>query len=276
MIVNTATPSIVEIPGGLPENGQVLIGMVVPGGTVQVETRPLGGGAWSPLAKASPASLASGFATLRVEGPVGALRLTFASPGSAQATVWAVPMDAPKGLYTGSAAITTQPYTEANVKNGLQFYLRAAWPLADVIVAGASRKIRVSTGVKPVIVKLREVAYVAEQLTLNLFSAPVGVSGGTPLTIHNYNRVNGVASTVTATKNVTTTSDGTPFDAGDPEYFFGSANAPQRQSSAIAFGRERILPANTTFLVVLTNSGTGDARASYFLDWFEGAPDLPL
>lgn len=187
------------------------------------------------------------------------------------------PLDmSPDGAFSGLRAIITQPYTEANVKNGLQFNLRAVWPLLDVIAAGTSRKIWFKTNAKPVIIKLRDFQYVAEELKLELFSAPTGVSGGTDLAIHNYNAVNPIATTVQAKKNVTITGNGTPFDAGDPEYFFGGANDPQRQAASIPVGRERILGANTEFAVVLTNTGTGNARAQYFLDWYEGGTDLPI
>lgn len=182
----------------------------------------------------------------------------------------------PDGAFTGLRAIITQPYTEANVKNGLQFNLRAAWPLLDPIATGTTRKIHFRTNAKPVIVKLREVQYLAEELILRLFRDPTGVTGGTALTIHNYNAVSPVATTVTATKNVTTTTDGTQFDSGDPEYFFGGANDPQRQTASIPAGRERILPANTSFLVTIQNSGGGNARVQYFLDFYEGGTDIPI
>lgn len=182
----------------------------------------------------------------------------------------------PDGAFTGLRALTTQPYTEANVKNGVQYNLRAVWPMADTIGAGTSRKLFFQTTTKPVIVKLRELQYLAEELRIELFQSPTGVTGGTPLAIHNYNGVNPVATTVSATKNVTTVTNGTQFDTTDPEYFFGSANAPQRQTGSIPQGRERVLPANSTFLVMISNTGTGEARVQYFLDWYEGGADLPL
>ncbi|MGH9930726.1 MAG: hypothetical protein ACREA9_16070 [Pyrinomonadaceae bacterium] len=178
-------------------------------------------------------------------------------------------------VINGLRAITVQPYTEANVKRGLQYNVRAAWPLSDVIAAGTSRKLWFRTNAKPVIVKLREFQYTAEEMRIELFIGPTGVSGGTDLVIHNYNGVNPVAPTAVAKKNVTITNNGTIFDNGDSEYFFGSANDPQRQAASIPAGRERILPANTEFAVVITNTGTGNARAQYFLDYFEGAPDTP-
>lgn len=182
----------------------------------------------------------------------------------------------PDGAFTGLRAIITQPYTEANVKNGLQYNIRAVWPLLDVIATGASRKIWFKTNAKPVIIKLREFQYLAEELKIELFSGPTGVSGGTDLAVHNYNAVNPIATTVQAKKNVTITNNGTAFDTTDPEHFFGGANDPQRQIATILQGRERILPANTEFAVVITNTGTGNARVQYFLDFYEGGTDIPI
>lgn len=187
------------------------------------------------------------------------------------------PLDmTPDGAFSGLRAIITQPYTEANVKNGLQYNLRATWPLADTIAAGTTRKIWVKTNAKPVIVKLRELQFIAEELTLRLFRGPTTVTLGTDLTIHGYNAVSQVATTVQAKKNVTTVSDGTEFDAVNAEVFFGSANDPQRGVSTALQGRERILPANTEFIVSITNTGTGVARVQYFLDFYEGGTDLPI
>lgn len=175
--------------------------------------------------------------------------------------------------FKGLRGLVTQPYTEANVKNGLQFYLRASWPLADAIAAGSTKKIWFKTGSKPVVVKLRDFQFISEELSISLFRGPTGVTGGTAITISNYNGLNPIATTVQAKKDVATATDGAPM--GDPEYFFGGANAPQRAASAIPQGRERILPPDTEFIVAITNTGAGSSRAEYFLDWYEGIPDLP-
>lgn len=177
-------------------------------------------------------------------------------------------------IRVGVGAFVVQPYTEANVKNGLQFYLRVSWPLADPIAAGSSRKIWFKTGSKPVIIKLRDFQYLAEELSVTLYKAPTGVTGGSTIAISNFNGINPVATTVQAKKNVTTVSDGAPM--GDPEYFFGNNAAPQRSASAIPQGRERVLPPDTEFIVAVSSSGSSSSRAEYFLDWYEGTPDLPV
>lgn len=127
----------------------------------------------------------------------------------------------------------------------------------------------------PVLIKLRVLDYVGEELSLSLFEGATGVTGGTAIPVRNYNRRNPVASTVTVTKNVTTTSDGTAID--DPEFFYGSGSAPQRAAVSIPSGRERILLPNTSYIVsIAATAALGNARVQYFIDWYEGETDLPL
>lgn len=251
-------------------------------GTVQLEYRLAGSDVWQLAPHAvQPANTLPVFYS--VYGSVAAYRVTKAGiVGGVGLSLWLAdvqPGGFPDGAFTGLRALTTQPYTEANVKNGLQYYLRAVWPTADPIANGTPRKIWFRTTSKPVIVKLRDFQYVGEEIQIDLFRGPTGVAGGTPLTINNYNGVNPIASTCQATKNVTTVSDGTPFGGGDSEYFFGSASNPNRTQESIPQGRERVLPANTEFLVRVQNNisgGANTARAQYYLDWYEGATDLPL
>jgi hypothetical protein len=216
------------------------------------------------------------------DGPCGRLRVSLAGTNAvtARVVIWRGDdsrSGIPDGAFSGLRAMTVQPYTEANVKNGVQYNIRAVWPLLDLIAAGTSKKIWFKTTTKPVLAKLRQFQYLAEEMKIELFTGPTGVTGGTTLLVHNYNGVNPVATTVQAKKNVTTTTNGTQFDHDDPEYFFGGSVDPQRQNvDSIPLGRERVLPANSEFLVVITNTGAGNARAQYFLDFFEGGADLPL
>lgn len=278
-LLSVNTTQIVSSLGALTGYHQLILFFATApsAGTVVIEYQLVGTTAWVVLQHANGASVIPGFLNIRADGPISNFRITFTGlVGGAAPVLWIDTQGQPAGLFGGLAAIITQPYTEANVKNGLQFNLRAVWPLADVIPTGTARKIWFKTNAKPVIVKLREFQYVGEEMKIELFISPTGVSAGTDLTVHNYNGVSPVATTVQAKKNVTITGNGTPFDAGDPEHFFGGANDPQRQAASIPQGRERILPANTEFAVVITNTGTGNARAQYFLDWYEGGTDLPL
>lgn len=273
---------IIVNPGAGLEAQQIVLGWETypTSGTATVEMQMAGSNVWVPLYRGNNLPLTAPIALAGWAG-VRAYRITVAGlvlgPGVGFSAWLATGVGEgfPSGAFVGLRALTIQPYTEANVKNGVQYYARAAWPLTDTIAAGSTRKVFVTTGAKQVVVKLRDFQYVAEELVLRIFRTPTGVTGGTPLVIHNYNGVNPVATTLTATKNVTTITDGVEFDGTDPEYFFGSTNAPQRSSNSIPQGRERVLPPNTTFLVTIQNTGTGVARAQYFLDWYEGGTDLP-
>jgi len=278
--LNTSnTPQECPLAGGMFGAEQLVLtfGTTPSSGAVTVEVMPVGGTTWQALAKATnlPASGAPYF--IRTSGFISAARVTFNNlVGAVSPLLWAQQLSFPPGLYEGLSAITTQPYTEANVKNGLQFYVRAVWPKGGEIPASTTRKIWFSTGPSPIIVKARVFEFDAEELRIDLYANPTGVSGGTAITPRNYNRVNPVAAVSQAKKNVTTVSDGTPFDPDDPEYFFGASNSPQRTPGSILQGRERILPANSEFIVAITNTGASIARAQYFLDYYQGGTDLPL
>lgn len=175
------------------------------------------------------------------------------------------------GLVTGLRAINVQSYNESNVKLGLQYYLKANWPTSDQIVSGAPRNIIFQTGSKPVIIKTRIVSYVGEEFQLEIFSGPT-FTGGTAKTVGNYNTVSPVSTTVTVLKDATITDDGVALD-DEPDFYYGG-NTGNRNAQAIPDGRERIIPANST-LMVKVSSNVGSGRFSYFLDWYEGEPDLP-
>lgn len=175
--------------------------------------------------------------------------------------------------FQGVRARTVQSYNEANVKAGVQFYLGANWPTADPIANGPSnsRNIIFQTGDKDIIVKTRIVSYVGEEFTLELFADPT-FTGGSPIIVGNYNIINPVPTTITALKDATITDEGIGFE-GEPDYYYGGTTG-NRDALAIPDGRERILPKNTNFLVKVT-SVVGTGRFSYFIDWYEGEPDLP-
>lgn len=176
------------------------------------------------------------------------------------------------GLVTGLRAINVQSYNESNVKLGLQYYLKANWPDSDKITNGTPRNIIFQTGSKPVIVKTRIVSYVGEEFQLDIFSSPT-FTGGTSKAVGNYNTVNPVPTTVAVLKDATVTDDGIALD-DESDFYYGGTTG-NRNAQAIPDGRERIIPANSTFMVkVSSNSGSG--RFSYFLDWYEGEPDLPV
>lgn len=180
---------------------------------------------------------------------------------------------APDGLYTGTRAQTVQFYPEANVKNGLQYYIREAWPKANAIGSGETKNLYFKTGGKKVIAKVRIIHYAAEEILLNILTgSDVDESSGSSIAPSNYNLINPVPTAVVVRKDVTF-AGGTPIDNG--EYYFGSNANAQRDGNSIPEGRERIIPPVGDFVITLKNTGSGTARVQYFLDWYEGEPDLP-
>lgn len=179
----------------------------------------------------------------------------------------------PDGALTGLRAMTTQNYTEANVKYGLQFYIQHNLP--QLPATTGTYKILFTTGAKPVLVKGREMYGIGEAISLQIYKQPTAPApGGTLLTIQNFNDVAPAATTVTIRGGVTTTADGTPW--GDPQRLFGQSAAGQRAGSGLAPGGDRILKANSTYLVFFRNTGSGTADIDYFLTWYEGGTDIPI
>jgi hypothetical protein len=172
-------------------------------------------------------------------------------------------------LEKGQRAFIVEPFDPVNIKRGLQFYLRASWPNADPIAANAPRYVYFKTGAKPVIVKTRIVSYIGEEFALSIFANPtITPATGTVINPSNLNRINPQATTVTALKDPTVTDDGTLID-DEPEYYFGGTTGIFRDANSIPPESERIIPADTEFLVKIEGAG----RFSYRLEWFEGEPE---
>lgn len=215
----------------------------------------------------------------RYNGPVGRVRLSLAgvtSVTSAQAFIWRDDESVetfPPGAFSGLRALTAQSYTEANVKNGVQFYIQHNLP--QLVATTGVYKLLFTTGAKPVLIKGREMYGIGETFSLQVYKQPTAPTpGGTLLTVQNYNDVGPVASTVTVRGGVATTADGTPW--GDPQRLFGQSAAGQRAGSGLAPGGDRVLKPNSSYLVVFRNTGSGAADIDYFLTWYEGGTDLPL
>lgn len=177
----------------------------------------------------------------------------------------------PDGLFSGTRAETIQNYTEANVKNGLQF--ESSSPVTSLAAAGNADTIFI-TGSKPVIIKSRTVKFNGILLVTRVFRAPT-YTGGTPVTFYNLNDIGPVASTVTILSGATVTSAGTEF--GSPTYDIGSSGIGNVQISTYSTtGVERVLRPNTVYLQRITNNDVAAQLVSGSLTWYEGTPDLPL
>lgn len=171
----------------------------------------------------------------------------------------------------GNGAFIVEPFDSVNIKRGLQFYMRVSWPDSDPIANGDAnaRYIYFKTGSKPVIVKSRVVSYVGEEFSLDIFSGPtITPETGTAVTVSNLNRIGPQPTTVEVIKDPAVTDEGSTIDQ-EPDFYFGGARRNFRVASSIPPGSERILPAESEFLVKIVST-VGAGRFSYRLEWFEG------
>lgn len=168
--------------------------------------------------------------------------------------------------YLGAVlAVTTQPFAEANVKNGTQQYLGHEFVS---LAQSATANVVFQTGNQDVLVKGRSISTNGDNVLYEVFRAPT-VSGGTALTVHNYNEVDPVATTVTASYGATISSAGTLIDSIPIYGSVGSGNRVSGFSST--GGLERRLARNTKYLIRFTNrSTTAAVSIAYSLTWYEG------
>ena len=177
-----------------------------------------------------------------------------------------------KSLRNGTQAIIVQNYTEANVKNGLQYYMRLH--AASVAVAGILN-LRFQTGAKPVIIKAREVAFNATNTVEYVAQEGGTYAGGTAVAVWNENRINPVPSTVLLSTGGTI--GGTPVVFRRKRiYSAGGTTGGSSKVGTDGLGRETVLKPNTLYTVTLTNVAGATAEIQLELSWFEGVPDLPI
>jgi hypothetical protein len=248
------------------------------GGTLKVE-----GLNWSGTYNVIEGATAIALTTLGA-GPVilsdfghwQALRLTLTGVtggvGSLYGAAVVQPASLPDYAATGGRALNVQSYTESNTKLGSQFYFQTT--LAS-LAGGATYNIVFTVGAQVVLVKARTLYTNGVNMSLQLFKAPTGVSGGSAIAVQNYNDINPVATTVSVLGGATVAGAGTSW--GSPEHIYNaSATGPgQRSGSGLAPGGDRVLLPGKLYLIQLINADTNAAPFDYFLTWFEGTPDLP-
>ena len=179
--------------------------------------------------------------------------------------------EAPDGLYTGLRAITVQTYTEANVKNGVQYEVSSYNPA--LAASGNIRTIFI-TGAKPVAIKARLVSFDGAGIEARVYKWPT-YSGGTLAPYFNLSDVNPVAGGVQIRSGATITATGTEF--GARSYLIGSIQPGSQSAGSFSVaGQERSLAPNTAYMLELISMDTAKAqRVSAYLSWYEGGLDLP-
>lgn len=172
-------------------------------------------------------------------------------------------------MQTGNKAVVVQNYIEANVKRGLQFYLRHLFP---AVAVGATASLKFQTGAKPIVIKSREVTFNGSS-RIDYQAVEGGTyTGGTAIVVGNENLINPVATTVIAAHSGTPAGgssfrDKTIFGAG------ATTGGGSRLGTDV-LGRETILKPNTLYQVKLTNVAGAAADIQFEFSWYEGATDL--
>jgi hypothetical protein len=176
-----------------------------------------------------------------------------------------------KKITVGLRALTVQFYTEANVKNGVQY--EASFDSVAVPALTGQVNAVMTTGAKPVIIKARIIDFTGKKIRASVFRGPTH-TGGTPLTIYNLNDIGPVATTVSVIGGATISATGTQF--GAPNTVYGSdLTGNSVQGTFAVTGQERILRPNTTYLLRIENLGDTTSNISGYLTWYEGSTDLP-
>ena len=219
-------------------------------------------------------SLAGGPINLSDYGHWQSLRLTLSGVTGGSGLLYGVanaqPFSLPDFAATGGRALNVQSYVESNTKLGSQFYILVNGSVA----ASGTYNLVFTTGSKVVLVKGRSLYTNGTSVSLQIFKAPIGVSGGTPIAVQNYNDINPVATTASGLSGATVTGNGTAW--GGLEHIYNSSAAGQRTGSGLAPGGDRVLLPNKSYMVQIVNGdSTAAAPFDYFLTWFEGQPDLP-
>ena len=178
----------------------------------------------------------------------------------------------PQGLFVGLRAMTTQSYTEANVKNGLQY--EANSPLIS-LAAAANSDILFTTGSKPVIIKSRTIAFSGVGISAAVYEAPTITANGTAIAAYNLSRIIPTAAVSTLSSGPTVTATGTQISA--KTFAIGSTGVGNSSLGTYAVsGSERVLKPQTSYLLRITNTGPDTCSISAYISWYEGTPDLPV
>lgn len=175
-------------------------------------------------------------------------------------------------VYEGGQAITTQGFTEANVKRGSQFYLTNEW--TGVPDNGGVVNYIFTTGNQDVLIKDRIVSTTSDNTLYEVFKEPT-FTGGTFVPVYNFNDFDPNVTTVTVLKDATVTDYGTSWGN---DSMYGSVSSGNRSAGIFeAQGTQRRLKRNTSYAVRITNrSTTNDLDVHVILSWYEGALSIDL
>lgn len=173
-------------------------------------------------------------------------------------------------VYVGTQAFTTQSFTEANCKNGVQYEVST---FNATFAAGATTDFILTTGSAPILIKNRQFTFSGSQLTTTIYKNPT-YSGGVVIPYYNLSDINPVAGTVTIRATPTVTSTGVQI--APLSVLLG--NVPQGGQAVITTsaenslsGLERVLAPNTSYLFRTINTSAAPMLISSKSTWYEGS-----
>lgn len=173
-------------------------------------------------------------------------------------------------VYVGTQAFTTQSFTEANCKNGVQYELTT---FNATFAAGAVTDFILITGSKPVLIKNRQFTFTGSQVTTTIYKNPT-YTGGTVVPYYNLSDINPVPGTVVIRGTPTVTSPGTQIA---PSFVLlgsvpqgGQAVTTTNAENSLQ-GLERVLAPNTKYLFRTTNTSAATMLITSKATWYEGA-----
>lgn len=213
----------------------------------------------------------------RFNGPASRVRISLtgvAGYTTYRVIIWrtADPLEmTPDGAFSGLRAIITQPYTEANVKGGVQYEISSN---TAALANAANIDTLFTTGANPVLIKSRIVKFNGTSLATRVYRAPT-FTGGSVTPYFNLNDRNPVTGGVIIRTGATVTAAGVEF--GAPTFDIGSEGQGNTSLGTYSvFGIERLLAPNTTYLQRITNDSGAVQRVAAYLTWYEGGTDLPI
>lgn len=175
----------------------------------------------------------------------------------------------PQGSFSGTRALTTQSYTEANSKNGVE---QEGSTLFTALAFGVNDTFFV-TGALTVALKGRVIGFTGDGVTAEIFTGAT-YTGGSSAVYQNASDINPVTGLSQIIVGATVATEGTLAFA--PDHLIGNTSNQGKGSTGTIVGREKLLKANTTYLFRITSLDAAAQDITSLLTWYEGDLDLPL
>lgn len=181
--------------------------------------------------------------------------------------IWLQSALQPFGAFNGTRAMVVQPYDSINIKRGLQFELPL---LIDPIVQSTSYFILAEIGIKPIIIKTREIN-TNGGMEYRPWRGAIYTKGAL---IDRVVNLNGFSATENTTKfydvSGVSLAGAIDFDIVKSTNDSGT----NRQLGQFPQGIERVVPPGATILIEFRNVQSQDIWVTFTTTWYEGPTDI--